>query len=181
MQKLSHQEILQERVKNRNLERLPISLLLDNIRSLYNVGSLFRLADGARLERVLLTGITGTPPHSGIAKTALGAEKSVPWEYHVDARKCAERLVHLGYQLIVLEHVKSSRVHWEADYHFPLCLVIGNEIKGVQPDLVHLADETIEIPMKGEKNSLNAAMAAGIVVYEMMRQLAVPRELCSRG
>lgn len=172
MQKLTHQEILNQRASNKNLDRLPVCLLLDNIRSLYNVGSLFRLADGARLERVLLAGITGTPPHKGIRKTALGADEFVPWEYHVDSLKLAKRLVNSGYQLVVLEHVNSSKVHWNVEYRFPLCLVLGNEVSGVRPEIVELADEAIEVPMNGEKNSLNVAMAAGVAVYEIVRQHA---------
>ncbi|MBI4971848.1 MAG: TrmH family RNA methyltransferase [Candidatus Omnitrophica bacterium] len=172
MQKLTHQEILSSRTKNKNLERLPVCLLADNIRSLYNVGSLFRLADGARLERILLAGITGTPPQLGIRKTALGADECVPWEYHVDSVKLAKRLSNLGYQLVVLEHVDSAKIHWEINYQFPLCLIVGNEVSGVRSEIVELADYAIEVPMKGEKNSLNVAMAAGVAVYEMVRQYA---------
>jgi len=172
MHKLTHQEILIERSRNRDLEKLPVCLLLDNVRSLYNVGSLFRLADGARLERILLTGITGTPPQPGLRKTALGADAFVPWEYHVDGLKLAKRLSNEGYQLVVLEHVQSAKIHWDVPYQFPLCLVVGNEITGVREEIVKLADQAIEVPMKGEKNSLNVAMATGIVVYEIVRQYA---------
>lgn len=170
MQKLTHQEILSQRANNHTLQRLPVCLLLDNVRSLYNVGSLFRLADGARLERVLLAGITGAPPHAGIRKTALGADEWVPWEYHVDSLRLAKKILNAGYQLVVLEHVKPAKVHWEAQYQFPVCLVLGNEISGVRPEIVELADQAIEVPMKGEKNSLNVAMAGAVAVYEMLRQ-----------
>ncbi len=172
MHKLTHQEILSQRAANKKLDRIPVCLLLENIRSLYNVGSMFRLADGARIERVLLTGVTGTPPHAGVRKTALGADESVPWEYHVDSLKAVRRLSNAGYRIAVLEQADSSKIHWETNYEFPVCLVLGNEITGIRQEIVEMADQVIEIPMHGEKNSLNVAMAAGIVVYEMKRQYA---------
>lgn len=172
MKKLTHQEILNQRSGNKSLERIPVCLLLENVRSLYNVGSMFRLADGARLERILLTGVTGAPPHTGIRKTALGAEESVPWEYHVDPLKTVRRLSNSGYRIAVLENARGSKIHWDAAYEFPLCLVLGNEISGVHPEIVEMADQVIEIPMNGEKNSLNVAMAAGIAIYEIKRQYA---------
>jgi len=170
MQKLTHEQILKLRESNKELDRLPVCLLLDNIRSSYNVGSMFRVADGARLERILLTGITSSPDNIKVKKTALGAEETVPWEYHVEAVSAVEKLSRQGYQIIALEHTQNSQVHCEFNYSFPLCLVLGNEVNGVDPKLIAHADDSIEIPMLGEKNSLNVSTAGSIAIYEILRQ-----------
>ncbi len=170
MKKLSHQEILELRKNNSELECLPVCLLLDNIRSSYNVGSLFRLADGAGLEKIILAGITSTPDNPKVGKTALGAEKTVPWEYHVDASRALESLTRSGYHIVVLEHIEESQVYWDVEYPYPLCLVVGNEVNGVDERLMKYADRAIEIPMRGEKNSLNVSTATSIIVYELLRQ-----------
>ena len=141
--------------------------MLNNIRSLYNVGSIFRTADGAGVEKVWLCGITGFPPQAQISKTALGAEERVPWEHFDDALYVIRDLKRQGYQIVLLEQMEGS-----LDYHAfvpqgPVCLVIGNEIKGISNELVDLCDTAIEIEMAGVKNSLNVSVAFGIVAYHI--------------
>lgn len=173
MRKLAHEEILRLREQNQSAKRNPISLLLNDIRSLHNVGAIFRIADGIRAEKIYLCGITGKPPSRMITKTALGAEMSVPWEYHADAFEIASHLKENGTQLIVLEHTDSSVSYVEAKPKAPVCLVIGNEVTGVDENLVSIADLAVELPMMGEKNSLNASVAAGILAYRIAESLGL--------
>ena len=151
--------------------KLPFCVVLNDIRSLYNVGSIFRTADGAGVEKLWICGITGHPPDTQISKTALGAEKEVFWEYRRDAREVLRELKTSGYQLVFLEQLAESIPY--QDYHprGSVCLVIGNEVSGVSEGLVSLCDETIEIEMAGLKNSLNVAVAFGIVAYHIRHQL----------
>lgn len=174
MRKLSHEEILELRGQNQLSKRNPISLLLNDIRSLHNVGAIFRIADGIRAEKIYLCGITGKPPHRMITKTALGAESSVPWEYHRNAVEIANQLKQTGVQLIALEHTDSSMLYSDVKPKTPVCLMIGNEVTGVDANLVALADLAVEIPMLGEKNSLNASVAAGILAYHVAGSLGFP-------
>lgn len=173
MRKLELAEITRKRLTANDIsrvQRLPVQVLLDNIRSLYNVGSIFRTADAARVEKLILTGITGKPPRKEIDKTALGAVETVPWEYH---RSGVEAIIHLknrGVPIIILEHTDSNTDHNELVYPFPCCLVLGNEVHGIQQEIVDLADRAIEIPMFGTKHSLNVSVAFGIVIYEMLAQ-----------
>ena len=171
MRKLTHEEILVLRKENKSKERLPISFLLNDIRSLYNVGAVFRVADGIRAEKIYICGITGRPPDRAITKTALGAEATVPWEYHRDARSLILQLKSSGVQIVVLEHATESVSFAEADFKFPACLILGNEVTGVDEVLVELSDQAVEIPMHGEKNSLNVALAAGIVGYHLLLEV----------
>ncbi len=173
MRKLTFEEITSRRIppeRIREVERFPILGLLDNIRSLYNVGSIFRTADAVRLQKLYLTGITGYPPRKEIDKTALGAVETVPWEYTKDSVPLVRRLKAQGVRIVVLEHTSESRSFREVSYQFPTCLVVGNEVFGVSDELIDLADQAIEIPMFGSKQSLNVTIAFGIVVYEMLFQ-----------
>lgn len=178
MRKLTHPEILSLRKQNESKERSPISILLNDVRSLYNVGSIFRIADGIRAEKVYLCGITGAPPDKAITKTALGSEAYVPWEYCRDARVICEKLRSNGTQLIVMEHTDSSVNYLEAKIQFPCCLIVGNEVAGVDSALVELADLAIEIPMNGEKNSLNVAIATAVASYHLLakQQIRAPAQ-----
>lgn len=171
MRKLTHEEILAERQKNKHLSRNPVSICLNDVRSLYNVGAIFRVADGIRAEKVYLCGITGKPPHRAITKTALGAESDVPWEYCKSAEELLVRLKSSGYQIVVLEHTDESADYGSAFFSFPVCLVAGNEVSGIDPELLKAADLAIEVPMRGEKNSLNVAVATGIVCYRLVALL----------
>ncbi|MDZ7265194.1 MAG: RNA methyltransferase [candidate division KSB1 bacterium] len=150
--------------------RRPVSVVLDNIRSLYNVGSIFRTSDAAGVEKLYLTGITGQPPRLEISKAALGADQSVPWEYVADPVSIVQQLKARGYSIVVLEHTDQSCSYHEVAYRFPLCLIVGHEISGISDAVVELADIAVEIPMFGLKRSLNVAVAYGIAIYEIVKQ-----------
>ena len=170
MRKLTHQELI-ERQENSASGKRPFVAVLNNIRSLYNVGSIFRTADGAGFEKLYLCGVTGIPPDSKISKTALGAEKSVPWEYFRDALDCLRQLKAQGYQIILLEQTVESIPYQELIPQAPAALVLGNEITGVSEELLRLSDTAVEIDMAGLKNSLNVTVAFGVVAYHMKNQL----------
>jgi 23S rRNA (guanosine2251-2'-O)-methyltransferase len=173
VRKLTHEEISLKRLKAdeaRIATRLPIYGLLDNIRSLYNVGSMFRSSDGAMVEKLYLCGHTPHPPRKEIDKTALGATGTVPWEYAVNPLEAVTALRSAGIRICVLEQTTNSLPYYDirkAD--FPICLVVGNEIAGVSPELVAAADMAIEIPMCGSKQSLNVAVAFGVALYDLVR------------
>ena len=175
MRKLTHQEISEHRFKPEQLkemERLPIYVLLDNIRSLYNVGSIFRTSDGARIQKLFLTGYTPFPPRKEIDKTALGATHTVPWEYHKDSLVPIMQLKEQGIRICTLEHTdRSIPYHSLSKSDFPLCIIVGNEITGVRKEIVSATDFAVDIPMFGMKQSLNAAVAYGISVFEFVRVL----------
>jgi 23S rRNA (guanosine2251-2'-O)-methyltransferase len=152
-----------------------VVVLLDNIRSLYNTGSILRTADASGVERVVLCGITPRPDQGSrqrraIAKTALGAEDSVPWEYQADARTALARLVADGYQAVAVEPSPEATNLFEWTPTWPVCLVFGHERDGVSSDLAARVDTMIRIPMLGQKRSLNVATAAGVVLYELLRR-----------
>ncbi len=152
-----------------NSAKLPVSLLLDDIRSANNVGSLFRTADCFALAHVYLCGITATPPHRDILKTALGATESVRWSYHEDAEELVKQLVGDGAQVQCLEQTEQSTFLKDfappANQH--LVLVVGNEVNGVNQAVINAANGTIEIEQFGTKHSLNVAVAGGIMVWRV--------------
>ena len=150
--------------------RRPVSVLLDNVRSLYNVGSIFRTSDAAGVEKIYLCGITGKPPRAEIHKAALGAENSVCWDYFENPVEIVQKLKTEGYRIVILEHTDQPQLYHKVKYEFPLCLVVGHEIIGVSDEVVELADMAIEIPMFGVKQSLNVAVAYGIAVYEIVKK-----------
>jgi tRNA G18 (ribose-2'-O)-methylase SpoU len=168
LRKLSFDEISKGRGRSGEKPRAPITVIADNIRSLHNVGALFRTADGANIEELVLCGISGTPPRNEIRKTSLGAEESVPWRYAEDAGEAAGELSARGYQIVVLEHTTGSQDYRSAPYRFPLCLIVGHEFHGVQEKLVGMADLAVEIPMHGVKQSLNVSVAFGIAIYGIL-------------
>jgi tRNA G18 (ribose-2'-O)-methylase SpoU len=174
MHKYTYEELLQQRLTNEQaqaIERHPVSLLLYNIRSLYNVGSIFRTADAGLAQKLMLVGYTPRPPRKEIAKTALGAVDSVPWEYYhtiADALQVARRS---GMKIFALELASQSRrIETLSLNEFPLCLVLGNEITGVDDDVLLQCDGAIELPMYGVKHSLNVSVAAGIALYDAVRR-----------
>jgi len=171
MRKLVHEEIVHRQTKKSLAPRLPMCVVLNNIRSLYNVGSIFRTADGVGVEKVWLCGITGYPPQSGIAKTALGAEENTPWEYRKEVLPLLRELKTKGYQIVLLEQIDGSVSHDEFVPKGPVCLVIGNEISGISDELMSVSDCAVEIDMVGIKNSLNVAVAFGIIGYQIRSQL----------
>src|SRR3989338_6986873 len=167
MQKLSHQELVARQAASQSQPKLPFTVVLNNIRSLYNVGSIFRTADGAGVEKIWLCGVTGTPDSSRtrIEKTALGAESRVAWEHSSDTLSVIQNLKNQGYQIVLLEQTKQSISYQDFEPKSPVCLVVGNEISGVSDELLALSDAAIEIEMAGLKNSLNVTVAFGIIAY----------------
>ena len=153
--------------------RLPAAVLLDNVRSMYNVGAFFRAADGVGLEKLCLCGITAHPPKSAISKTALGAEETVVWEHDWDAVKMAEGLRRSGFEIAAIETSLQATDLFDWQPRFPVCVVFGNEVEGLRPELLEMADTHVRIPMLGQKNSLNVATAGGIVLYELLRKYRV--------
>ncbi len=173
MKKLTHLEIAEKRIPLAELSgknRIPVAVLVDNVRSLYNVGSIFRTSDGAMVERLILSGYTPRPPRKEIEKTALGATNSVPWDYVASPFHALDALRADGYRLCVLELTNQSVPYFSArKADFPLCLIIGNEITGVSKEIVAECDLGFEIPMYGTKQSLNVAVAYGIAIFELSR------------
>lgn len=173
MRKLTHAEISAKRASLESLkaaQRLPVAVIADNVRSLYNVGSIFRTSDGALVERLILTGFTPTPPRKEIEKTALGATLSVPWEYSKDPADAIRKLKKIGYKACCLEITDTVIPYYSIEQaSFPLCLVIGNEITGVSKDALAECDMAVEIPQFGIKQSLNVAVAYGIAIFELNR------------
>ncbi|MBK9247155.1 MAG: RNA methyltransferase [Ignavibacteria bacterium] len=173
MKKLSHAEILPLRLTpEAALEnnRHPIILLLDNIRSLYNVGSIFRTADSALVAQIILCGYTPHPPRIEIEKTALGAVDTVPWRYEKDAASVIRELQADGWKVFAVEITDSGRQYDSLEYSdFPAVFVLGNELVGIDQTIVAATDGAIEIPMYGVKHSLNVSVAAGIVAFEAVK------------
>lgn len=153
----------------REKKKLPVSLMADNVRSMYNVGAILRTADAFLLSEVVMAGITGCPPHPEISKTALGAEESVEWRHVEDAFKEAERMKGEGWKICVLEQAHDSVplqnfVPEEGERYM---LVVGNEVKGVDQRIVDIADVVLEIPQAGVKHSLNVSVSAGIALWQI--------------
>jgi len=152
------------------LEQLPVAVLLDNVRSMYNVGAFFRTADAAGCEKLYLCGITGRPPKRAITKTALGAEDTVAWEFDPDAPTAIRQLRERRYEIAAIETSVHSVDLFDWTPAFPVCLVFGHEVDGIRPDLLALCDTHVRIPMLGRKHSLNVATAGGVVIYELLRK-----------
>lgn len=147
-----------------------VLVVLDNVRSMYNVGAFFRAADGVGLQQLLLCGITAHPPKKAISKTALGAEETVAWEHHWDAMPPLQKLKQSGFEIAAIETSTQSIDLFEWQPRFPVCVAFGHEVDGLQRDLLDMADTHVRIPMLGEKRSLNVATAGGIVLYELLRK-----------
>ena len=152
-------------------KKIPVVLVLDNIRSQNNIGSIFRTADAFRIERIYLCGITATPPHREIHKTALGATESVDWIYYRETTEAIMELKNRGRQILCIEQVEGgiSLDQMELDAKRKYALVFGNEVRGVDQCVVDLSDQCVEIPQFGTKHSLNISVAAGIVIWESFR------------
>lgn len=174
MRKLTNQELNRPDPETfRQMDKIPVSVVLDNVRSLHNVGSVFRTCDAFLIEKIYLCGITGTPPNKEIRKTALGAEETVAWSYFKDTLSAVEILKKEGYSLISIEQAEKA-VPLQ-DFTLPAnkktALVFGHEVQGVGQEVINLSDAVIEIPQLGTKHSLNVAVSAGIVVWEVFRKL----------
>ncbi len=172
MRKLRNEELTRLNTEEyKNAQKNNITLVLDQVRSLNNVGSAFRTADAFLIERIMLCGLTGTPPNKEIEKTALGATETVPWEYHKTTEEALEKLKKNGYQIFAVEQVdKSIMLH---NFNLPAnqktALVFGHEVYGVSQDVINLCNGCIEIPQLGSKHSLNISVSIGIVLWEIMR------------
>lgn len=163
--------VSQEEFKKKN--KIPLIVILDNVRSLNNVGSVFRTSDAFLVKAVYLCGITATPPHTEIHKTALGAEDSVEWRYFEDTNDAVDKLHEEGYIVYAIEQVKNSIIlsdlQLNKDYKY--AVVLGNEVKGVQQNIVDKCDQSIEIPQFGTKHSLNVSVTAGLVIWDFFKML----------
>ncbi|KPK86988.1 hypothetical protein AMJ80_12795 [bacterium SM23_31] len=171
--KLSFEELQQRSQTLESLNRLPrmpIYVILENIRSLFNVGSIFRTADGLRAARIILTGYTGRPPRKEIDKASLGAVEAVPWTSYDDTKNAVLELRNKGIYIIALEQTEDSVDFQKYRYRFPAAVILGNEYDGIKQDTLELCDACVTIPMLGIKQSLNVGTAFGIIGYEMYRQ-----------
>jgi len=178
MKKLSTEEmhrLTPEQFKSQ--EKYPITVVLDNIRSMNNVGSLFRTCDAFNVEKLYLCGITACPPHKEITKTALGATESVDWSYAQDVEALVRKLKAEGYAILIVEQVDQSQMLHQFSFkqYEKIALIVGNEVFGVDDRLLPLCDAAIEIPQYGTKHSLNVTIAAGIVIWEAAKQLRIER------
>jgi len=173
MKKLSHEEVGKKRIsldEAKNIKRHPIYVMCDNIRSIYNVGSIFRTSDAALIEKLYLTGYTPHPPRLEIEKVALGATNAVPWEHFKNPADALSILKSKGVKIAALEITQNSRDFSDLKKNdFPLCLVLGNELTGVSSEIIEIADFSIEIPQYGFKHSMNVSVAYGIAVFEMVK------------
>ncbi len=170
MKKLSLEELDRLNVNQyREAPKISLCLILDNVRSLHNVGSAFRTADAFRVEKIYLTGITGTPPHREIEKTALGATESVAWEYHNHTLDVVNTLKAMGYVICIVEQTTESIPlnQFTPDSSAKYCLVFGNEVHGVSNEVVEACDLALEIPQFGTKHSLNVSVCMGIVIWDI--------------
>ena len=173
MKKLTHDEISQSRSTIETLhkvKKLPVYVVLNSIRSNYNVGSIFRTSDGAMIEKLYLCGYTPHPPKKEILKTALGSTESVSWEYVKNPKEVLLKLKSQSVKICALELTDTSKNYYDiSKKDLPLCLLVGNEITGVSQELLDLCDFSIEIPQYGIKQSLNVAVAYGIAIFELRK------------
>lgn len=154
----------------RSAQKHPIVILLNNIRSMWNVGSIFRTCDAALIQEIIITGYTAVPPRPQINKVALGATETVNWRYIQDPLDAIKELKEQDYQICGLEITDTSLPHYEqSNYNFPMCLVLGNEVSGIDEDILNACDISVEIPQYGTKHSLNVAVSAGISIFELVK------------
>lgn len=156
-------------------EKLPLVVILDNVRSLHNIGSVFRTSDAFRVECIYLCGITATPPHPEMHKTALGAEFTVDWKYVNNAVEAVDNLRREGYVVFSVEQAENSIMleDMRLEQGKRYAVVLGNEVKGVQQEVIDHSDGCIEIPQYGTKHSLNVSVTAGIVIWDLFKQLKI--------
>ena len=154
-------------------EKLPLVVILDNIRSCNNIGSIFRTSDALLVEKVYLCGITATPPNAEIHKTALDAEKTVEWSYFAKTEDAVSELKNNGYQVFAIEQVENSIMlpEFNPEPGVKLAVVFGNEVKGVQQQVVNMCSGSLEIPQFGTKHSFNVAVSAGIILWDIFKKI----------
>ncbi|WP_442787485.1 RNA methyltransferase [Flavobacterium suncheonense] len=175
MRKLANSELERKNIDEfKKAEKTPIIIILDDIRSLHNIGSVFRTSDAFLIEKIYLCGITATPPNKEIHKTALGATETVVWEYAKDVLAVIEQLKADNVAVFAVEQVEHSIMlnDFQVVAHQKYALVFGNEVKGVAQEAIHLCDGVIEIPQLGTKHSLNISVSAGIVVWDLFQKIA---------
>ena len=174
MRKLNNEELPRLTIDEfKQAYKMPIVVVLDNVRSCNNVGSIFRTSDALLVRKIFLCGITATPPDKEIHKTALGSESTVEWEYFKTTEEAVELLKHENYTIIAVEQVEGSISlnDFLPEDNEKLALIFGNEVKGVQQEVVNLCDKTIEIPQFGTKHSFNIAVSAGIVIWDLFNKI----------
>jgi len=173
MQKIKNEDLGRKTPEEfRNSEKIPVILVLDNVRSLNNVGSAFRTADAFLIEGIYLCGVTGTPPNKEIEKTALGATETVSWKKFSDTKDAISELKKAGFKVCAIEQVENSVYlqNYSADKYDKTALVFGNEVYGVEQEVINMCDSSIEIPQLGTKHSLNISVSIGIVVWEVAKK-----------
>lgn len=174
MRKLLNEELGRPTIEEcAKIEKLPVTVILDNVRSAQNVGSFFRTADAFGIEHIALCGISATPPNREIHKTALGSELSVAWSYHDTTLECIAKLRSEGYKIIAIEQIEGSTMldKFIVEPNTKYALIFGNEVDGVDQAVADEVDGAIEIPQVGIKHSLNVSVSAGVLMWEMFRQM----------
>ncbi len=175
MRKLLNKELHRKDISEYNhTEKYKICVILDNVRSMNNIGSVFRTSDAFLIEKVVLCGITGCPPNNEIRKTALGAELSVPWQYFDKTEQAVSLLKNDGFTIVAVEQTENALPlkQFQLDKHQKYALIFGNEVKGVDQNVLDLCDLAIEIPQEGIKHSLNISVSVGIVLWEFYKSLS---------
>jgi len=173
MQKLSMDQLNRVDIDTfKSQEKTPLVIVLDNVRSMHNVGSAFRTADAFAVDRIILCGITATPPHREIEKTALGATQSVIWEYAKDSVEAVKKLQEEGFEVYAIEQTNNSisLETFEPVVEKKYAVVFGNEVHGVEEDIISIADGTLEIPQFGTKHSFNVSVTIGIVLWDLINK-----------
>lgn len=174
MRKLKTEELGRVGIEDfKNQEKLPLVVILDNVRSMHNIGSIFRTSDGFAIEKIYLCGITAQPPHREIEKTALGATQSIEWVYFEDVCEAINHLKTDGYTIIAIEQAENSTMlnNYQPDKSQKFALIFGNEVNGVSDEAMNMIDTCIEIPQFGTKHSFNIVVSAGIVLWDFFAKL----------
>ena len=174
MRKLKNEELDRLSIENfKKVSKTPLIVVLDNIRSLNNIGSIFRTSDAFLIEKIYLCGITAKPPHKDIQKTALGSTESVSWEYYDTTLEIAKKLQEQGIELLSIEQAENATMLQDfiPNKHTTYAIIFGNEVKGVQQDVVDNSDVVIEIPQYGTKHSLNISVSAGVVIWDVFSKI----------
>ncbi len=176
MRKLSMEELHRlSKDQYKEVTKLPVVVVLDNIRSLSNVGSVFRSADAFRIGELFLCGITACPPHREIHKTALGADETVPWRYFATVEEACKELRSLGYRIYAVEQVEGSVMLQDFMAEPNMAFILGNEVDGVSDEALPYCDGAVEIPQQGTKHSLNVSVCSGIIMWHLFQQLFLNR------